>query len=99
MSSSDGFVPIASRPPPRRQIGALAWLQRNFFNGPLNTAMTLAVLAVLALLLPSLLSWGVLHAVFASDNAACRACQQFAPVVANLKVEDSPGVESKALQL
>ena len=70
--ASDGFVPIASRAPPRSQIGVLAGLQRNFFNGPLNTALTIAVLALLALALPPLLSWAVLNAVFAPDNAACR---------------------------
>jgi general L-amino acid transport system permease protein len=73
--AGDSFVPIASRPPPHHQIGALAWLQRNFFNGPLNSVMTLLVLAVLALLLPPLLSWGLFHAVFAPDNAACRELQ------------------------
>ena len=64
--ASDGFVPIASRAPPRSQIGVLAGLQRNFFNGPLNTALTIAVLALLALALPPLLSWAVLNAVFAA---------------------------------
>ncbi len=73
--ASDGFVPIASRPPPTSQIGALAGLRRNFFNGPLNTALTIVVLALLALTVPPLLSWAVLHAVFAPDNAACRELQ------------------------
>ena len=68
----DSFVPIASRPPPRSQIGPIAWARRHFFNGPLNTALTLAVLALLALVLPPLVSWGLLHAVAAPDNAACR---------------------------
>ena len=70
---ADSFTPIASRPPPHHQLGAAAWVQRNLFNGPLNTLLTLALLAALALLLPPLLSWAVFNAVPAADNAACRA--------------------------
>ncbi|MBL8335044.1 MAG: amino acid ABC transporter permease [Rubrivivax sp.] len=63
---------MASRPPPSSQIGLVAALRRHLFDGPLNTALTVVVLAVLALLVPKLLSWGVLQAVFAADNVACR---------------------------
>jgi general L-amino acid transport system permease protein len=77
MSSAAGaFEPIASRAPPRSQQGVVAWLRRSFFDGPLNTALTLIVLALLALALPDLLSWGVIHAVAAPDNAACRAAHE-----------------------
>ena len=70
---ADGFVPIASRPPPQQQLGAAAWLRRNLFDGPLNTALTLAVVALLLWLLPKAFSWAVWHAVATADNAACRA--------------------------
>ncbi len=73
MAGADGFVAIAGRAPPRRQLGAQGWLERNFFNDRLNSALTLAVLALLALALPAFLSWAVFNAVFAADNAACRA--------------------------
>jgi general L-amino acid transport system permease protein len=73
MAAEQGFTPIASRPPPRVQVGLLPWLQRRLFDGPLNTLLTLALVAALALVLPPLLSWGVVHAVFGADNAACRA--------------------------
>ena len=69
---ADGFVPIASRAPPTAHIGVGPWLRHNFFNGPLNSALTIALLALLALAVPSLLSWGVVNAVFRADNAACR---------------------------
>jgi general L-amino acid transport system permease protein len=72
-AAADAFVPIASRPPPRSQIGALAWLRRSFFDGWANSALTLMVLAALLLALPPLLSWAVIHAVAQADNAACRA--------------------------
>lgn len=73
MSVEQAFTPIASRPPPQRQLGALAWLRSHLFDGPLNSALTLALLALLALVLPPLLSWGLVNAVYGADNDACRA--------------------------
>jgi general L-amino acid transport system permease protein len=73
---ADAFKPIAQRPPPVSNVGAVAWIRRNFFGDWLNTVMTLVVLALLALVLPPLFSWGVWHAVAAPDNAACRAAHE-----------------------
>jgi len=75
MSSAENvvFQPIASRPPPSSVQGPIAWMRRNLFDGWVNSVSTLVVLAVLGLTLPHLFSWGVAHAVFAPDNAACRA--------------------------
>ena len=67
------FTPIASRPPPGAQIGAVAWLRRSFFDGWRNTLLTLAVIALLALALPPLFKWAVWYAIPNADNAACRA--------------------------
>jgi len=67
------FVPIASRPAPRTQVGAVAWLRRSFFDGWGNTLLTLAVIVLLALALPPLFKWAVWYAVPNADNAACRA--------------------------
>ena len=75
MADAGSFKPIEPRPPPRSDVGGWAWLRRNFFGGPLNTALTLGVLALLVLAVPPLLNWGVVNAVFAPDNAACRAAQ------------------------
>ena len=44
MASPDTFVPVASRPPPRSEMGAWAWVRRGFFDGPWNTALTMVVL-------------------------------------------------------
>ena len=76
MAAADSFVPIASRAPPASSIGAGAWLRRNFFASPLNTALTLVVAALLLLLLPPFFNWGIFNAVFAPDNAACRAAHE-----------------------
>jgi general L-amino acid transport system permease protein len=76
MAAADTFVPIASRPPPSASVGAVAWLKRNFFAGPLNSAMTVVVAALLLLALPPVIDWALLKAVFAPDNAACRAAHE-----------------------
>jgi general L-amino acid transport system permease protein len=70
---SDGFIAIENRPPPRTQPGAVLWLRNNFFGSVGSTALTLAVLLLLALVIPPLWSWGVWHAVATPDNQACRA--------------------------
>ncbi|KNZ33534.1 MAG: amino acid ABC transporter permease [Methylibium sp. NZG] len=46
------------------------------FDGWLNTFATLAVLSALVWALPPLWRWGVAHAVFVADNAACRAAAE-----------------------
>lgn len=48
-------------------------LRRRFFGDGLNTALTLVVLAAIALCLPPLLNWAVINARFAPDAAACEA--------------------------
>jgi general L-amino acid transport system permease protein len=67
------FAPIESRPPPMAARGALAWVQRNFFDGWVNSLATIVTVLVLLWLVPPLFDWSVLNAVFAPDNAACRA--------------------------
>ncbi len=67
------FQPIAARPPPGGQVGALAWVRKSFFDGWLNSLLTLVVLAVLVVALPPLFGWSIWHAVAVPDNALCRA--------------------------
>jgi general L-amino acid transport system permease protein len=73
MSVAGEFVAIAARPAPGLRLGALEWVRRGFFDGWVNTALTLAVLVLLGLTLPPLLDWAVFNAVPNADNAACRA--------------------------
>ena len=72
-SAGDGFVVIAAGPRPRSRIGAIEFLQRNFFKGWQGTGLTLLVMAVLAWVVPPLLGWAVWHAIPQADNEACRA--------------------------
>ena len=46
---------------------------RRLFGDPLNAALSLGVLAAAAALLPALVRWGLLEAVFQPDTAACEA--------------------------
>lgn len=48
---------------------------RRLFGDPLNAALSLGVLAAAAALLPALVRWGLLEAVFQPDTAACEAAQ------------------------
>ena len=63
----------ASLPPPRRQTGAWAWARENLFSTPLNSAITLVTLALLAWALPKVLGWSVFNAVW--GHATLEQCQ------------------------
>ncbi len=66
--------PGARRPAPAAQGSAWQWVRRNFFNGYLNAAVTLLILWLLAVTVPSLIDWTLINAVWHSDDAAaCRA--------------------------
>jgi general L-amino acid transport system permease protein len=57
---------------PAKARGVGDWVRSNLFNSPLNSAMTLLLLAGFAWLLPKVYNWAVTDAVFAADPAACR---------------------------
>lgn len=51
----------------------LAWLKRNFFSSPFNTALTFVLAALLAWLGPRLVDWALLGAVFSTgDPELCK---------------------------
>ena len=70
---ADTFVGIDSRPPPRQHTGLLRWLRLNLFGSPGSMLLTLAVVLVLAWVVPPLWNWAVWYAVPGADNEACRA--------------------------
>src|SRR5262245_33526339 len=68
-------VPTASprRPPPLRERGVVRWLRANLFNDIHNAILTLLCLWALVALVPSVLRWAVLDAVWQSaDGEECR---------------------------
>lgn len=75
MSVSEATLPqlIPAREPPILATGALAWLRRNLFGGAANSAATLIVGLLAALVLGQLAGWGIVNAVWQPDLSACRA--------------------------
>ncbi len=72
---ADSFTPIAPRPAPVDTEGLVPWIRRNLF-GDWKSALTTLVLLALALwVLPNLLRWGGLAAVFGADANACQAAR------------------------
>ncbi len=60
-------------PPPAMQTGAVRWLRENLFAGPFNTALTLAGLVLIYLVVQHFLPW-FLHSVWnAKSLGECRA--------------------------
>ncbi len=62
-------------------LSALRWMRRNLFNTPVNTILTVAVVALLAVVVPPLIRWAVTDASIAgSTPSACTgdgACWTF----------------------
>ncbi len=64
-------------PAPQVPVPLLGWARKNLFDSLPNTVLTLAALWLLYEVLPPLLSWGLLHAVWspAGGAGACREAQ------------------------
>jgi general L-amino acid transport system permease protein len=73
---SIGFVrseQTASMPPPNIMRGPVAWIRQSLFSSPANGALTIAVLALLYVLVPPVLRFMIFDAVWTgADRAACR---------------------------
>jgi general L-amino acid transport system permease protein len=79
MSASASFLRAAAEPELPAPIfarGALAWMRVNLFSSVGSTILTLALLALSLYLLPGLIAWATVNAIWsAPDGAACRAHQ------------------------
>ena len=65
---------IPPSPPPPSAAGAGAWLRENLFRGPVNSALTILALLFLVWLIPQVVQWAFVDAVwFASSLDECRA--------------------------
>ncbi|MFE1602020.1 amino acid ABC transporter permease [Methylobacterium sp. ID0610] len=65
--------PIPPAPAPALVSGPLAWARANLFSSPGNAALTLLAVLIIALVVPPLLRFLVLDAVFTGENRdACR---------------------------
>lgn len=66
---------MSAKAPVAAKSDVVGWLKANLFSSRLNTALTIGILAALALVVPKLVSWAFTNAVFAPDPAACRAAK------------------------
>lgn len=64
----------SQRPPPAERTGWKSWVVQNFFDGPVNTVMTLASVWFLLMVVPRAVRWGFIDAVwFTTDADLCKA--------------------------
>jgi general L-amino acid transport system permease protein len=60
-------------PPPASEVGAVHWLRANLFSGWLNTTITIVAVLLLIWILPGLVEWAIVRAVWtASSLSECR---------------------------
>src|SRR5512140_1271293 len=71
--SAIGFQAIPSRPAPRDTEGAVAWVRGNLFADWKTGAATLLVLGVLLWVVPQVIDWALIRAVWIPEVPACRA--------------------------
>jgi len=72
---ADTYVPIAPRPSPVRTTGFVPWARRNLFADWRSTLTTLFVGALIVYLLPGLIHWAFVRAVYVNDADACQAAR------------------------
>lgn len=64
-----------ARSAPVQHHGIWAWARERFWATPLSALVSFVLLTCCACLLPSLLQWSVINAVFAPDADACQAAR------------------------
>lgn len=73
IAAADVEEPSAVMPQPGRPpLRLLGWARGNLFGSVPNTILTLLALWLLWEVVPPLLSWGLFHAQWGGDGAACR---------------------------
>jgi general L-amino acid transport system permease protein len=73
--SAAGFQPIPSRPAPRRTSGLAYWLRANLFSDWKTGLGTVVIGALLLWVVPRLVDWALISAVWVPDVKACRAVE------------------------
>ncbi len=67
------FKSIEPRPAPVKTEGLVPWVKKNLFGNLPSTVATLVMLALLVWLVPKLVGWALVHAVFAASTDQCNA--------------------------
>jgi general L-amino acid transport system permease protein len=72
---------IAPQPPPARTTGAIGWVRANLLSTPFNIVLTILIVLLLAWLIPTLLRFFFIDAVWSgTDRDACREVVQHRPI-------------------
>ena len=67
----------AAQPAPAGTTGALGWLRANLFSSPLNIAQTLIAAIIVILVVPGLIRFGLIDAVWSGENReVCATTEQ-----------------------
>jgi len=72
---SSVFNPIAARPAPVRTEGLVPWMRRNLFGNLPSTVVTLLLAVLLLWLVPRLVDWALIKAVWAPNFDQCQAAR------------------------
>ena len=72
---ADTFLPIAPRPAPVKTEGLLPWVRANLFGNPASAVTTLVLLGLFVWLLPGLVQWAAVDAVFVPSFQKCQAAR------------------------
>ncbi|MBX9829690.1 MAG: amino acid ABC transporter permease [Xanthobacteraceae bacterium] len=64
--------PVAATPPPGRHSGPVGWLKDNLFSGPLNIALTVASVLLIVWIVPPLVKFLIIDAIW--DGASRVDC-------------------------
>lgn len=71
---------VSASPAPAGQIGTTAWVRKNLIATPKDVVLTLLALAFLAYVLPGLINWLFVHAVWSgAGRIACLTVSQGGP--------------------
>ena len=62
--------PLAPLPPPLTEAGAIGWMRKNLFSGPLNIALTILSVLLIVWIVPPLAKFLVIDAVWSGSGRA-----------------------------
>jgi len=69
------FEPIKPRPAPIKTEGFIPWIRANLFGDLRSSAVTIAIIVLAIYVVPALVDWAVLHAVFVTNAETCQAAR------------------------
>ena len=69
------FEPIKARPAPVKTEGLVPWIRTNLFGDWFSSLVTLAIIALAIYVLPGLVQWAVVNAVYVTNPDSCQAAR------------------------